>query len=702
MMLNHYCSPLLPLCHLRQFSRYLALASFLTWLLLVQAEHAFSQQVRYWRGSSAGDITNPNNWALESPFGPPSGYSPGDYFTITDSLPGLPGTFSQGTHLSASGFNYADGHSIILSQDNSTLQLAGPYATIRSSGSFSGSLTIQGGTIALNPTTLNEFFSNNSLVTNSPIVGSAPALAKSGAGTVTLGGTNTFSAPILVQQGTLRVNGHQRLGSSTNLTVDPGATFDLAGFGQTLSGLSGSGNVTNAGNLMVGNNNTSSSFGGSISGSGGLTKIGAGTLTLSGANTYNGQTQIFGGTIALSGNERIANSSHVYVDGAGTLMLNGTQETIGNLSGQGLVNLNNNAALYTGGNNTNTTFLGNISGNGTLRKQGIGAMTLVNPNSLTGSVRVDQGTLRMAGNNLLTNLTTSGIGLGIGPGGTFDVNTTSQTIGLVGNDGMVNLSGGSLNATNYSNFGTTNVGTGQLSGQILANFAGGFVNVGTGGALQSNTIDNHSGAIIHLDPGAFVMSANVVNNGTINGDFQINLGQTLSGGGTAAGEVTVFNGGVLAPGNSVDTITIADLKFGPGGKLDFELADANGTAGIGWDAVNVSNTLEINATTASPIEIHLISYDSLLPQSVSNFDAAQNYSWTFLTAAGGISGFAADLFTVNTNDFAASNPFTGAFHVQQNGGDLNLVYLAAVPEPGTAAALVAVGAVWLARRRRVR
>ena len=528
---------------------------------------------------------------------------------------------------------------------------------------------------------------------------------------INVGSGATLFAQGPLQAPAINVAGYLSLDSAATFTGNPNLSVinsnslvSFASGDHSVGSLTGSGRVNlNSANLTVGANNNSLIFGGEISGSGNLIKTGIGTTTFSGANTYTGLTQIDSGTISLSGNERIADTSHVVVGGAGAFTLNGSQETIGNLSGQGTVNLNSNATLRTGGNNTGTTFTGNIAGNGTLRKQGVGTMTLVNPQSLTGNVRVDQGTLRMAGNNLLTNLSTSGLGLAIGPGGTLDLNTTSQTIGLVGNDGTVNLSGGSLNASNYySNLGTTHVGSGQLSGQILANFAGGTFNVGTGGALQSNTIDNQSGAIINLDPGAFLMSANIVNNGTIFGDFQINLGQTLSGAGTAFAEVTVFNGGILAPGNSIDTITFEDLRFGPGGKLELEIADADGAPGSGWDAVNVNDTLQINATSANPIELHLLSFDAGIPQPIGNFDNTQSYSWTFLSAAGGITGFDSSGFTVNTDDFAFYNPFSGTFRVERNGNDLNLVYAATIPEPGSLLALAAAGSiVGVFRRRRL-
>ena len=82
--------------------------------------------------------------------------------------------------------------------------------------------------------------------------------------------------------------------------------LDLAGFSQTINGLSGDGTVDNsagAGSLSVGNNDTSSTFSGVLQNSTGtlaLGKVGSGTLTLSGASTYTGATTVSAGTLAFA------------------------------------------------------------------------------------------------------------------------------------------------------------------------------------------------------------------------------------------------------------------------------------------------------------------------------------------------------------------------------------------------------------------
>lgn len=97
-------------------------------------------------------------------------------------------------------------------------------------------------------------------------------------------------------------------------------TLDVNALSETLNGLSGSGTVdTEAGGtptLTVGNNDASSTFSGVLkntAGTLGLAKTGAGTLTLSGPNTYSGDTTVSAGTLALSSSGSIASSANIIV-----------------------------------------------------------------------------------------------------------------------------------------------------------------------------------------------------------------------------------------------------------------------------------------------------------------------------------------------------------------------------------------------------
>jgi len=135
--------------------------------------------------------------------------------------------------------------------------------------------------------------------------GGPTSLAKTGAGTWILTGTNTYSGATNVAVGTLQA------GSSTafspNSAFNVAAVLDLHGFNNTIGSLSGNGTVTNNGTapavLTSGNDNTSTTFSGTIQDGTsvlGLTKIGTGTLELTADDTYSGGTIIENGTLVAA------------------------------------------------------------------------------------------------------------------------------------------------------------------------------------------------------------------------------------------------------------------------------------------------------------------------------------------------------------------------------------------------------------------
>ena len=117
---------------------------------------------------------------------------------------------------------------------------------------------------------------------------------------------------------------------------------------------------------------------GVISGANALTKLGAGTLTLSGANTYTGVTSINEGrTLRLGAANRIAASSDITVAAGAVFNLNNFAETAGSIAGAGNITLGT-ATLTAGGDNRflHQRFSGVLSGTGGSTKAGTGTTTL--------------------------------------------------------------------------------------------------------------------------------------------------------------------------------------------------------------------------------------------------------------------------------------------------------------------------------------
>ncbi len=169
------------------------------------------------------------------------------------------------------------------------------------------------------------------------------SLVKTGAGIQTLSGANTYSGNTTLTLGTLQVGANGAIpnvsgkGNVVFSTPSNSAILDINGIDTTLNGLSqASASTTNlvvnnavgtSKTLTVGNSNATSTFAGILAdhtGAGGalaLTKIGAGTLTLSGSNTYSGGTQARGGTLLWSGANNLPATGTLSVNAGGNFSL---------------------------------------------------------------------------------------------------------------------------------------------------------------------------------------------------------------------------------------------------------------------------------------------------------------------------------------------------------------------------------------------
>jgi autotransporter-associated beta strand protein len=238
--------------------------------------------------------------------------------------------------------------------------------TLATTTSFTSSrtttLNAEGGTFDVAPTTMLTLIGD---------IGGIGALTKADTGTLVLKSANTYSGTTNVAAGTLQAGATTAL--SPNSAFNVAAVLDLNGFSNTIGSLSGTGIVTNNGTapaiLTAGNDNTSTTFSGTIQGGTsvlGLTKIGTGTLTLTGANSYSGGTTISGGTLQLGNG------------GA-------TGSIIGNVTDNGTL------AFNRGGDKK--SFVGMISGSGNLVKLGSDTLVLTANNTYSGGTTIQAGTL---------------------------------------------------------------------------------------------------------------------------------------------------------------------------------------------------------------------------------------------------------------------------------------------------------------------
>ena len=265
-----------------------------------------------------------------------------------------------GTTLTHDAGNWsANSLTLDTSAGTATLDIGTGITTLTKLGVLStgsNNATIQNGQLGAAATeVIVHTMGAGTLTVSGTVSSGAGSLTKSGAGTLTLAGANNYSGGTIVNQGTLQIGGGSSLGSVNGTLTITGGTLDLNGNDLGAGNFTGTGGTivnnstgTNK-TLTIGNNNgTGGTYAGVIadhtSGTGtlALAKVGTGTLTLSGLNTYSGKTVINAGTVNVNSLANVGGGASAL--GAPTTVANGT------------IDLYNGATLqHTGGVNNPTT-----------------------------------------------------------------------------------------------------------------------------------------------------------------------------------------------------------------------------------------------------------------------------------------------------------------------------------------------------------
>jgi len=308
------------------------------------------------------------------------------------------------------------------------------------------------GNVTLGSATLTAG-NNLTNTTFSGVISGSGGFTKAGIEGLTLSGHNTYTGATNIAAGTLQMGIANALSASTPVTMASATGFSLNGFDQTIASLAGTGNVAlDSATLTTGGDNSSTTFSGLVSGSGGLTKVGSGIFTLSGGNIYTGATNISAGTLQMGTSNALSSSTPVTVASGAIFALNSFSQTIGSLAGAGNVTLGS-AILTAGGNNSDTTFSGVMSGAGSFTKTGAGVTTFSGTNTYTGATTVNAGTL------LVNGSIASSSGLTVNAGG---------TVGGIGNLPKTTINGGTLSPGN-------SIGTIAISGSLSFVGAGNYM-----------------------------------------------------------------------------------------------------------------------------------------------------------------------------------------------------------------------------------
>ncbi|EBF8396555.1 autotransporter outer membrane beta-barrel domain-containing protein [Salmonella enterica subsp. enterica] len=514
--------------------------------------------------------------------------------------------------------NAISGSGQVVKSGDDTLTLSG-------SNTYTGGTLISGGTLVANDVNAlgtGDVTDNAALMLNTGgdftnNIGGTGRVEKSGDGTLTLSGGNTYTGGTLISGGTLVATNVDALGSGD---VTDNATLEL---------------------------NTGGDFDNAISGSGQVVKSGDETLTLSGANSYTGGTLISGGTLVASNVEALGTGD---VTDNATLELNTGGDFINSIGGTGRVEKSGDETLtlsgtnsYTGGTlisggtliatnvdalgsgdvtdnatlelNTGGDFTNNISGSGQVVKSGDETLTLSGANTYTGGTTISGGTL------VASNVEALGTG-DVTDNATLELNTSGTFDNVISGSGQVVKSGDdalTLSGANSYTGGTT--------------ISGGTLVASNVEALGSGDVTND--AVLELNTGGDFTN-NISGSGQVvkSGDETL----TLSGANSYTGGTTISGGTLIASNvealGSGDVTNDAVLELNTGGDFDNAISGSGQVVKSGDDALTLSgaNTYT-GGTTISGGTLVASNVEALGSGDIDNYASLQlNASGQFVTA----------------------------------------------------------------------
>ena len=530
---------------------------------------------------SAGDVT------VQSTYGTGSGNSTLTFSNVTARAAGT------GINFATSGGTNGTTNNIVLTQYNGSAPTTGAlistgvffggnnYAAYDTGGFLRGLTTgdtnYVGGVSGANAIV-------DGATTNVALTGAVTAQGNASVNTLNMGANNVT----LANGATLGTNGILASGG-TNIVLDKTTASTLqatAAGGELVIRVDGSTDVLTI-NPVIQNNTSASS----------LTKVGAGTLSLNGTNTFTGNMTIASGTLQIGG--------------AGSITQGATQNIV-----------NNGTLLFS--SSANQTWGGPISGTGGLTKDTSSTSVLTlnyGINTFTGDVNVNAGTIYVTGYNAAAGALgsqTVNRNVNVGSGATLQFGASDTFGGVATNPSIVlNVNGGTVNFA-------------SLSTQVLTvgnvNLNGGTMNAGTGNSVGEG----------------FLFNAPTVN-GTVMGGSLVTVGgtsaSTMTGVGTAnsnfkLGTSVTFNVADATSSSAPDLIVSAPIN-GSGSLIK---------TGVGTMALTAANTFTGNTTiTAGVLQLgnRLALQNSILDTSNSITGTATDGLQTTLTGnlgLGGLSG----------------------------------------------------------------
>ncbi|MEZ0390170.1 MAG: beta strand repeat-containing protein, partial [Verrucomicrobium sp.] len=501
--------------------------------------------------------------------------------------------------------------------------------------------------------------------------GGALTLIKNGAGTQILTGTtaSTYTGGTIFNAGILGISNDGNLGavpgsaSAANLTFNGGvlqfnATMELnANRGTTLQA---------GGGVFETGTGTTVTYGGAISGAGSFTKRGAGTLALTGASNYSGQTLVTAGILSIRHNLALGSTAgETFVSGGAKLDLRNnvtvTGETVytpfltsgdGNNTWAGTVRgavtqtltIESESGNLLISGNVNAASTDNVSHTVTLQGAGNGEISGVLSNA-ANLVKSGTGTWKLSGNN------------------TFTTNNSTVTLSqgrlVVSSLGALNAT--TPNAVSFESNGSEKIlsvqGTNVLAGGLISTGGAGSIITENGGATDAtltlvvNTNRSYGG---------------VIQDGAGGGKLGINMSgtavQTLTGTGTYTGATTLTSGtlrldfsGAGAPTSNI--ASSSSTLVAAGGTLNV-VGSSTGAVSQTFNGLRVTtgaSTLSVTTNTTTAQDVLLSLGAITRTGGTVNFllpNGAPSVTNGIRTTTGNTNGILGAWATVNGTDWA--------------------------------------------------
>jgi outer membrane autotransporter protein len=416
-------------------------------------------------------------------------------------------------------------------------------------------------------------------------------------------------------------------------------------------------------------NGLDSIFSGEIINSGSLTKIGTGTLALTGNNSYSGGTSVLGGVLSVSSDTNLG-TGDIHIANGAELLTTGTSFDSGKA-----VALGNGGGTLASAEGGTASYGGVISGTGPLKigdEINLGTIVLRGANTYSGGTTINGGILEIGAD---VNLGTASGGLTFNGGtlqtvtsfstrraitlnaaaGTFapGAGTTFTEAGTITGVGGLTKTGAGIvllgGNNNYSG------GTIVVAGTLQAGSAGGFVNhtayTVTGGTLDLNSFNltmsslNGTGGMVNLGSAALTVqnTGTDVYSGIIQGTgslTKLSAGElVLSGNNTYAGG-TLVNGGTLTV-NSAQALGLGDVVV-QGGVVRSDSQPINVKENY---TQNMGGTLQLSLAGSGPGQYDFLNVGgratldgTLQLLFLSSFQPKIGDKLTLVLAADGVSG----------------------------------------------------------------